>query len=64
MKAIKIAKTIVMAPAYGCIAASFGTQELIAKAIADVTGSNTAEEFGVISELFRKTAFDKMVGKN
>lgn len=64
MKAAKIAKTIVMAPAFVCVVASYGAQEIVAKSIAYATGNKFAQECGEISESLRKAAIDCMVGKN
>lgn len=64
MKAVKIAKQIVMAPAYACVVASFGAQEIVFKSIAHATGSKLANDMGTIGEGMREAAIDCMVGRN
>ena len=63
MKVAKIAKNIVMAPAYVCVIAGFGAEEIIAKTIARATGSQIANECGIVSEGMRNAAIDCMIGK-
>lgn len=63
MKATKIAKQIVLAPAMVIIATSFGIEEIAAKSIARATGSEFANEIGTCSEMWRNAAIDYMTGK-
>lgn len=62
-KITTIAKRIIMAPAYACVAISFGCNEIVAKSIARATDSEFAQEVGNLCEKFRNVSVDCMSGK-